>query len=155
MLAGMPSHLIGQTTAPEPWIQTPAFLHDRARRVQDGLMNLNTELTKLATAGRLDTGSVRWKAWKALLQTWSTWYGDSSGTTWLWSGTAATLDHYEQEISSWQKWVRTLYPDVASELATAPTQYNPDGRPKVGIPWWAFVLGGAAGAAVLVSALRK
>lgn len=114
-------------TAPEPWIQTPSFLEDRARRVHAALMNLNDEITKLATAGRLSTTSSRWTSWKRLLANFGTWYADAS---WLWSGTAATLDHYEQAVSDWQAWLRQVYPDVAPQLEAPPTRYNPDGQPK-------------------------
>lgn len=150
-----PHYLIGQGKSPEPWIQTPDFLHDRARRVHNGLLNLNDELSKLAGAGRLDMKGSRWQAWKRLLNVWGTWYGDSGPTTWLWSGTAATLDHYEQEIADWQNWVRKLYPDVAPQLAPAPMQYNPHGQPKSSIPWWAWAAGGAIATGVLIATLRK
>lgn len=137
-------------TAPEPWVQTPGFLQDRGRRVHLGLMNLNDEITRLATAGRLSTTSSRWAAWKALLAAFGTWYQDAS---WMWSGTAATLDHYESEIANWQQWLRQVYPDVAPQLVAPPTRYNPDGRPATS-PFLPLAIG-AAGALALVLLLRK
>lgn len=145
----------GQATSPEPWISTPDFLHDRARRIQAGLLNVNDEISRLAAAHRLDPNGSRWKAWKRLLDAWGKWYGDSSGTTWLWSGTAATLDHYEQEIADWQTWLRRVYPDVAPQLAAPPMQYKPDGEPKKGIPWWGVALGAAAATGIAIAIAKK
>jgi hypothetical protein len=143
-------------TAPEPWIQTPEFLKDRAVRVHAGLLNVNDEISRLAAAHRLDPNGTRWKAWKRVLDAWGKWYGESDGSTWLWSGTAATLDHYEQEIASWQAWLRQVYPDVATQLAPPPTQYNPNGQPKsAGVPWWGWALGGVAAAGLTVAILKK
>src|SRR3989304_292568 len=123
--------------SPEPWIQTPEFLHDRARRVHAARLNVNDEISRPAKAGRLSSTGSRWLAWKRTLEAWAKWYGDAGATTWLWSGTAATLDHYEQEISDWQTWLRRTYPDVATNLAPAPMQYTPLGAPKAGswLPW--------------------
>ena len=145
----------GQNTAAEPWIQTPQFLHDRARRVHTGLLNLNDEISKLQTSGRLSAASSRYQAWKRLLKVWGDWYGDSSGTTWLWSGTAATLDHYEQEIADWQKWLMRSFPDVAPNLQAPPTQYTPFGKPKAGVPWYVWALGAAAATATAIALVRK
>lgn len=140
----------GPETAPEPWIQTPGFLQDRGATVHRALLNINDEMTRLATAGRLSKDSSRWLDWKRLMAAFGTWYQDAS---WMWSGTAATLDHYESEVASWQKWLRQVYPDVAPQLSAPPLRYNPDGRPSTSI-WLPLAIGGAA-ALALVLIVRK
>ena len=141
---------IGQALA-APWISTPAFLEDRARRIHAGLHAVNDVITALVGANRLSTTNTRYKAFKALLENWRKWYGDTSGATWLWSATDATLESYERDIQSWQAWVRQTFPDAAPSMPPPPPVVGPDGKPREGVPLWAW----GVGAGVVTFGLAK
>jgi hypothetical protein len=141
---------VGQALA-APWISTPAFLADRARRIHTGLLALNDVITALATASRLSPDSLKYKQWKALLANWGRWYGQTSDSTWLWSATDATLESYERDLQSWTAWVLRTYPDAAASVPTPPPVVGPDGKPRDGIPLWAW----GVGAGVLTFGLAK
>ena len=133
-----------------PWVSTPAFLQDRARGVHDALTNLNEQIDKVRDAGRLSRDSGRYKAWKRLLDRWQAWYGDTSSTTWLWSGTDATLESYEGQVRDWQAWYRMTFPDASAELQTPPPNYRPPYSGKPGeLPFWFWLLAAGGGAFVL------
>lgn len=139
-----------------PWVSTPGFLHDRARRIHSALTALNDVITALTAAHRLSTTSGRYKQWKALLANYGSWYGQTTGASWLWSGTDATLETYERLIRDWETWLRQAFPDTAPSLPTAPPVFSPDGKEREDVPWWVKVLAvgvGAYGAAKLLGKL--
>jgi len=130
-----------------PWILTPDFLKNRAREVHDGLLNLNDAIDKEVKASRIATTSGRYKAWKRALARWDAWYGGTDGSTWLWSGTEATLESWENTLRDWQRWFRMTFPSGAAELQAPPPSYEPPiGGRTGGLPWWAWALLGGAGA---------
>lgn len=124
-----------------PWVSTPGFLEDRARRVHTALHGLNDVVTALTAAHRLSPTSGRYKQWKAVLANWGSWYGQTSAGTWWWSGTDATLETYERLIRSWETWLRQAFPDTSVSLPTPPPVYDPHGKERDGVPWWVWALG--------------
>jgi len=124
----------GQALA-QPWVQTPAFLEDRARRVHAALTALNDVITELVRARRLSTDAPKYKAWKALLHNWGEWYGGTGITTWLWTGTDATLETYELAIRDWTRWVEQNFP--GTDLPTPPPTFGPGGE-REALPAWAI-----------------
>lgn len=139
---------VGQALA-APWVQTPAFLHDRARRVHSGLLALNATFDELARAGRFNSASGRWKAWKQVLANWGRWYQETSGTTWLWSATDATLESYEKQLQDWDAWTRRTFPEAGRSLPPPPPTFGPGGEPRTGIPLWVTVASIATGGFLL------
>lgn len=149
--------LIGQDapTAATPWIQTPGFLADRALRLHQGLLALNTIFSELAAQKRFATDSAKWREWKSLLERWGKWYGQTSGTSWLWSATDATLEEYEKSLQTWTAWARRAFPETAAQLPTPPPIYTPDGKARgEGIPVWLVVVLAGAGAYAAFKILR-
>jgi len=138
----------GDDAIAAPWVSTPGYLSDRARAIHDSLHNLNLAIDRVRDAGRLDRNGGKYKAWKALLARWGKWYGETSAATWLWSGTDATLEQYEQSIRDWQAWFRMTFPESSRELAPAPRRIKSPASPAE-LPWWLWGVGAAAGTFIL------
>ncbi|HKY36504.1 MAG TPA: hypothetical protein VJN18_11230 [Polyangiaceae bacterium] len=134
-----------------PWVSTPGFLEDRAKRIHSALLGLNDVITRLARDRRLSTDNTRYKAFKRLLDDFGAWYGGTSMGTWLWSGTDATLETYERAIQDWERWIRQTYPDTAPSLPEPPPVFGPGGKPKESVPVWVW---GAAGALVAFGVVK-
>lgn len=150
-----PALLTSGESIAAPWVSSPSYLKDRARFVHDGLSNLNEQVDRVRDAGRLSQSSGRYKSWKRLLDRWGKWYGDSSATTWLWSGTDATLEMYEQQLRDWQAWFRMTFPDASAELQAPPPTFRSPLSLKPGdLPWWFWFGAAATGGFLLWKATR-
>lgn len=136
----------------QPWIQTPAFLQDRARKVHSALHGVNDSVSKLVATGRVTTDHPKYKQWKQLLADWGKWYGDTSGSTWLWNSADATLEGYERAIQTWVDYWAKMFPESAQNLPTPPTTYKPPELPSLPDVGGA-ALGLAVGAAVALGAI--
>ena len=137
----------------QPWIQTPDFLRDRARKVHSALLALNDVVTGLVTAKRLATTDAKYKQWKQLLADWGKWYGDTSGTTWWFNSADATLEGYEKAAENWRAYFARTYPDVAPSLPDAPATYSPPTLPDLPSVAGGATLGLAVGAALALGAI--
>ncbi len=102
----------------------------------------------MVKARRFAADTLKYKQWKSLLANWGTWYGQTGPTTWLWSGTDATLESYELAIRDWESWARRTFPESAGDLPKPPPHYGPDG-PRGELPGWLVGVGVAAAAYVL------
>lgn len=145
--------LAGDTTA-APWISTPGYLEDRARRAHAALMNLNDTIDNLRNGSRLATNSGRYGSWKRTINNFGAWYGSTGPTTWLWSGTDSTLDAWEATIREWQSWVRRTFPDAGADLTEAPPKHHAPYSPGEP-PAWLWGVGVLALGFGVVSLLRR
>lgn len=116
-------------------------------------MNINDTIDQLRNARRLGTDSSRYKSWKRTIDNFGAWYHDTGTGTWLWSGTDATLEAWEQSIKSWQSWLRMTFPDTSSQLTEAPAVHkSPLGLPE--LPWYFWLGVGLGGTIVVVKMLK-
>ncbi len=140
----------------QPWIQTPGFLQDRARKVHTGLLALNDVITSLSKSGRLTPDSAKYRQWKQLLSDFGRWYGDTSGSTWWFSSADATLESYERSLGSWTAWVGATFPEAKGSLPLPPDTFPPPSLPDVGGASTAILIGaGLALGAVLLFSFRR
>lgn len=140
----------------QPWIQTPGFLQDRARKVHTGLLALNAVIDNVVKSGRLTPDNPRYKQWKQLLSDWGKWYGDTSGSTWWFNSADATLESYELTLKNWTNWVGQSFPETKASLPTPPDTFPPPTVPDVGGASTAFLIGaGLALGAVLLLSMRR
>lgn len=148
----MPDAELAPAPLPQPWIQTPAFLHDRARRIHAAMMGLNDVITALTAAHRLTTDNPRYKQWKTFINNFGSWYQETGPTTWMWTGTDATLQAYELNLQSWEAWLRRTFPDTAASLPPVPPTYGSDGKERPdGVPTWVKVAGAVAAGIVIAN----
>jgi hypothetical protein len=114
---------------------------------------MNEALDALVRARRLATDALKYRQWKALLANWGKWYGETGPTTWLWSGTDATLESYELAIRDWTAWFQRTFPDAAGSLPKPPPHYGGDG-PRMDVPGWLIGVAAAGGAFLLYKMLK-
>ena len=143
---------IGQDLA-APWVQTPGFLADRAARLHTAMLATNAVFDSLVASRLFGTDTPKYKQWKAFLHNFGDWYGKSSGTTWLWSATDATLEVYEKGLRDWETWARRAFPGSTDNLPKAPPTFGPGGE-RGNVPAWAIALAVGAGAYVAYKVLR-
>ncbi len=140
----------------QPWIQTPGFLQDRARKVHTGLLALNQVIDSVVRGGQLATDSAKYKQWKSLLADFGKWYGSTSGTTWWFNSADATLESYELALRNWTAWVGKSFPQTQGSLPVPPDTFPPATLPDFGGMGTAALIGGAVvlGAVLLISLRR-
>jgi hypothetical protein len=135
----------------QPWIQSPGFLQDRARKVHAGLLALNETFDALVRGKRLSSTDPKYKQWKALLSAWGKWYGDTSGSTWWFNSADATLESYELALNNWTNWVRNAFPETKETLPAPLDTYPPGSLPKLPeLESTALIVGGAVALGVVL-----
>lgn len=143
---------IGQELA-QPWVQTPGFLQDRAKRLHTALLGTNEVLDELVRSRQFATDSPKYKQWKAFLKNFGDWYGGTSATTWLWTSADATLEVYERGLRDWESWARRTFPGAAGSLPTPPATFGPGGE-RGQTPVWLIALALGGGAYLAYKVLR-
>lgn len=98
----MLGYLEAVPTSSEPWIWTPGALQDRAKRLHSDILIFNSDMAKAKDKGVVPEGQLT--AWRAYRDGWSSWYGNTSASTWLWSATASVLQDYESKLLAWREW---------------------------------------------------
>lgn len=134
----------------QPWIQTPGFLQDRARKVHTGLLALNELFDALVKGKRLATTDPKYKQWKQALADWGKWYGDTSGSTWWFTSADATLESYERALGTWGNWLGNAFPETKGSLPTPPDTFPPPELPGLGGVTTGALIGGAVALGALL-----
>ncbi len=92
----------GALAATEPLIWTPSAIKELAINLHKDILIFNEDMSHPPAGKTIPAGQL--EAWRQYRNGWAKWYGDTSGSTWLWSATVSVIEDYANKLSAWREW---------------------------------------------------
>jgi len=131
-------------TVNQPMIWTPDARKELARRTHADMLTFNEGMALAKSRELLPTGEI--EAWRLFRDGWSRWFGDTSGSTWLWDSSVAVVEGYANQLAEWRKkyvtWTGTPAPGANTlqldthKIVSGSVEYKlPATLPTINVDW--------------------